>query len=63
MRKVLWTIVLLFVLAAPARAQVTIPNTFVPNTTISSTDVNANFAALGNQALNRRAGRSPATSP
>jgi hypothetical protein len=39
-----------------ASAQVVIPNTFVAGTVISESQVNANFTALGNAALNRTAG-------
>jgi hypothetical protein len=34
--------------AGPVSAQVTIPNTFSPGTTISSSEVNANFSTLSN---------------
>lgn len=34
-------------------AQITIPNTFAPGTTIRSSEVNTNFSELGTKALNR----------
>lgn len=37
-------------------AQITIPNTFTSGTTISSSQVNANFSTLGTNALNRTGG-------
>lgn len=37
-------------------AQISIPNTFTPNTRIVSADVNENFAELGDKALNRDGG-------
>lgn len=46
----------LLLLSTTAEAQVTIPNTFSPNTTAQSALVNANFSQLGQQALNRAGG-------
>ncbi len=45
----------LFLAANIVAAQVTVPNTFTPGTTISSSQMNANFATLSN-ALNRTGG-------
>lgn len=47
---------LLVLLAVPASAQITIPNTFIANTRILSADVNENFTELGDKALNRTGG-------
>lgn len=47
---------LLVLLPATANAQITIPNTFQPNTVAQSALVNANFSQLGNLALNRGGG-------
>lgn len=46
----------LLLTATAASAQVTIPNTFTPNTVAQSALVNANFSQLGQQALNRAGG-------
>ena len=40
----------------PTIAQITVPNTFTPGTTISSSTVNANFTELGTKALNLTGG-------
>jgi hypothetical protein len=40
-------------LSGPAAAQITVPYTFTAGTVISADQVNANFAALASQALNR----------
>lgn len=46
----------LFVAATAVTAQITVPNTFTPGTTISSTTMNANFTELGTKSLNRTGG-------
>lgn len=56
-KKAVWGgFILALLLASPALAQVTIPNTFTANTTADPDQVNANFTQLGNQALNRTGG-------
>lgn len=50
------TLVFALGLATPAAAQVTIPYTFVFETTIDQDQVNSNFSTLGSQALNRTGG-------
>lgn len=54
MRKLCMLIALLW--AVPVSAQITIPNTFTPGTTILSSQVNDNFTALGSDSLNRTGG-------
>lgn len=49
----LTTVILAFTVL---EAQVTIPFTFSPNTTILSSQVNSNFSTLGNASLNRTGG-------
>lgn len=58
MFKKLLSIVLAVIMIAPvpAWAQIAIPHTFAPFTTISSSQVNANFDALGDDALDRTGG-------
>lgn len=56
MKKLLLSGAILLGLPSGLRAQVTVPNTFVSGTTASATQVNANFSALGAQALNRTGG-------
>lgn len=51
-----WLAAALLLLSTSAQAQVSIPNTFSPNTTAQSALVNANFSQLGQQALNRAGG-------
>lgn len=46
----------MLLISTTASAQVSIPNTFTPNTTAQSALVNANFSQLGQQALNRAGG-------
>lgn len=46
----------LALLAAPARAQIAVPNTLVSGTTIRASDLNTNFSTLGNHALDRLSG-------
>lgn len=55
MRRLLLALVACLVAAAPARAQLTPPYTFINGTTADADQVNANFALLGN-ALNRTGG-------
>lgn len=50
------TMVMIGLLVALATAQITIPNTFTPGTTITSSTVNTNFTELGTNALNRTGG-------
>lgn len=47
---------MLLLLALPASAQVSVPNTFVTGTRILASEVNANFSALANDSLNRTGG-------
>jgi hypothetical protein len=54
-RKLLVGLLFTLLAAVPAAAQISPTYTFTPNTTISSTEVNANFALLSN-ALNRTGG-------
>lgn len=56
MRRLFASLALLLALATPARAQITIPNSFNYNTVADQDLVNANFTQLGNLALNRSAG-------
>jgi len=51
MKRFVLALVLCF-MSVPGRAQVPVPYIFVPNTPASATQVNANFAALVNGALN-----------
>lgn len=55
MKKLLALILTLFT-AVSASAQITIPNSFSPNTTAQSALVNANFSQLGSLSLNRAGG-------
>lgn len=55
MKKFLIMLIMLLASVA-ASAQITIPNTFTPGTTISSSQVNSNFSTLGSDALNRTGG-------
>ena len=50
--------VLLIALLAPrtASAQISLPNSFSPNTTIYSSEVNANFSTISSKALDRTGG-------
>lgn len=54
--KKLLTLLLVLLTAGSASAQITIPNTFSPNTVAQSSLVNANFSQLGSLALNRAGG-------
>lgn len=55
MRKLLaWLLVVGVVLSVPLGATITIPNVFVPFTTISSSQVNANFSTVAADALDKR---------
>lgn len=57
MRKhIVAVLMLIGLLVQPTAAQITIPNTFTPFTTISSNSVNQNFTEIGNKALNRTGG-------
>lgn len=56
MKRLLLALVMAGLLADSASAQVTIPNTFTSFTLITASSLNANFAALGNNALNRTGG-------
>jgi len=55
MKKLLIILVVL-ALATPLMGQITIPNTFAPNTVISSSQMNANFSEVGTKSLNRQGG-------
>jgi hypothetical protein len=55
MKKLFWLVTFLL-LASPVWGQITVPNTFVPGTVASASQVNANFEALGISALNRSGG-------
>lgn len=46
----------LLLCAAPAHAQITIPNTLTAGATIRAADLNTNFSSLGSDALNRTGG-------
>lgn len=48
--------VMLLVVPSPVAAQINVPNIFTPQTRILSSEVNANFATLGADALNRTGG-------
>jgi hypothetical protein len=54
MKKLLFLLTLLA--PVPVWAQISIPNTFNPGDTIYSSQVNANFTALGSDSLNRTGG-------
>lgn len=54
--KKLFALLLTLFTAASASAQITIPNTFSPNTVAQSALVNANFSQVGSLALNRAGG-------
>jgi hypothetical protein len=56
MKRVLLALGLVLGVPLVVGAQITIPNTFVSGTTASSSQVNANFSALGTVALNRAGG-------
>jgi hypothetical protein len=56
MKRQILALLMVIAFAAPAAAQVSIPNTFTANTRIVSADVNANFTELGDKALNRTGG-------
>lgn len=55
MTRLILTLVACFI-SSTLQAQITIPNTFIPGTTASADQVNANFSALGTSALNRAGG-------
>jgi hypothetical protein len=54
--KYLLPLAILLAIAANGVAQITIPNTFAPNTVISSSQMNANFSEVGTKSLNRQGG-------
>lgn len=56
MKKTLFALLMAIGLALPASAQISIPNSFTPNTRIVSADVNENFTELGDKSLNRGGG-------
>lgn len=56
MLKRLLPFLLMLGLVGPASAQITIPNTLVTGATILASGLNANFSALGTNALNRGGG-------
>jgi hypothetical protein len=56
MKKLSLIIALIFVLAVPAAAQVSVPYTFSSGNTILASEVNANFSTLAASALNRTGG-------
>lgn len=56
MKKLFAAVAATLLLAGPARAQVTIPNTLVAGATIRAADLNTNFSSLGSAALNRTGG-------
>src|SRR6478736_8470782 len=56
MKKFILALLLTFALAAPALAQVSVPNTFVTGTPILASEMNANFDALESGSLNRAGG-------
>ncbi len=55
-KKSMLAIIMTLALLAGASAQITVPNTFVPGTSISSSAMNANFDTLEADALNRTNG-------
>lgn len=56
MRKLLLAVALMLGLQARAFAQITVPYTFVPGTTILASEVNSNFSTISTNALNRAGG-------
>lgn len=56
MTKRLLILLAIAALTSPVWAQITIPNTFAPNTVISSSQMNANFSEVGTKSLNRQGG-------
>lgn len=56
MRKFILSLTGILLAVAVIEAQVTVPFTFSPNTTILSSQVNSNFSTLGNASLNRTGG-------
>jgi hypothetical protein len=56
MNRYLISLLLVFFTASEAFSQITIPNTFSPNTVAQSALVNANFSQVGSLALNRSGG-------
>lgn len=56
MKKMILTALLIVLSAVSASAQVSVPNTFVTGTRILASEVNANFAALASDSLNRTGG-------
>jgi len=52
-KKILATLALLLTFIAVADATISVPNIFVPFTTISSTSMNSNFSTVAEAALNR----------
>lgn len=56
MKKIMSLLLTLLLVGGPVFAQITIPHTFAPLTVISSSQMNTNFSALGNNALNRTGG-------
>lgn len=56
MKRLLSVFLLVGALAAPAAAQINVPNTLVAGQTIRASELNTNFTTLGNSALNRLSG-------
>lgn len=56
MKKILITLAALLAFAAPAAAQITVPNTLVAGTTITAGGLNTNFSTIANHALDRLSG-------
>lgn len=56
MMRLLGVLGMVLLMAAPASAQITVPNTFVPLSRIVSADVNENFSTIAAAALNRSGG-------
>lgn len=54
MKKLLALLVVLAILCVPVGATITVPNVFTPFTTISSSQVNANFSTIASEALDKR---------
>lgn len=54
LRKLIVLLVVLGILSVPLGATITVPFTFTPFTTISSSQVNANFSAVATNALDKR---------
>lgn len=56
LKRLLTTLAVLALLAQPAGAQITTPNTLVAGSVIRAADLNTNFSTLGNHALDRLSG-------